>query len=101
MRLGFPPEYVMDKMQFYEIAAVMKYSYLKNKDSWEQTRMIAYVTAQVNSTKPLEMTDLIKFEWEKQEVQKASEMTSDRMKAMQERAAEYLNLNNIQDNGTE
>ena len=37
---------------------------MKERESWEQTRMIAYTTAQVNSTKRLKATDIIRFPWD-------------------------------------
>lgn len=51
-------------MRFYEIEAAMKYSYYAGKDGWEQTRLIAYLIAQTNSTKTLKLTDIMKFHWE-------------------------------------
>ena len=40
----------------------------KNKSEWEQTRFISYIIAQVNSTKKLKPTDLIKFDWDEKKV---------------------------------
>lgn len=37
----------------------------KNKDSWEQTRTVAYVTAQSQSTKEIDMQKMMTFPWEK------------------------------------
>lgn len=37
---------------------------MRQKDSWEQARLIAYVIAQSNSTKRLKPSDIIKFGWE-------------------------------------
>lgn len=35
-----------------------------DRNIWEASRMQAYVTAQVNSRKKLELTDICKFKWE-------------------------------------
>ncbi len=51
-------------MQIYEIPTIVKGLYTKNRDSWEQTRFISYITAQVNSTKKLKPTDILKFSWD-------------------------------------
>ena len=63
--LGLSPRYVLDEMQFYEIDCLLDNYYLKNKDSWEQARLIAYITAQVNSKDRLNPEDIMKFHWEK------------------------------------
>ena len=52
-------------MKFYEIEALIENQWMKDKESWEQTRLQAYITAQVNSTKKIEMSDLLTFPWEK------------------------------------
>lgn len=64
LEAGISPEYFLDKMQMYELPALLNNLYKRNKDSWEQTRLIGYITAQVNSTKKLNITDIIKFGWE-------------------------------------
>ena len=51
-------------MKPYELSIICDSLHLRNKDSWEQARMIAYIMAQVNSTKKLKPTDIIKFGWE-------------------------------------
>ena len=65
---GLSPEYVLDKMEQYEIAPLVSKLYLKNKESWEQTRLLGYITAQTQSTKKLKPTDIMKFPWEEVEV---------------------------------
>lgn len=67
-------EYVMDKMQMYEVSALMKYSYQKHKEEWEQARLISYLIAQTNSSKKLKMEDIIKFHWEKEHITEKNEM---------------------------
>lgn len=52
-------------MKFYEIEALIENQWMKDKESWEQARLQAYITAQVNSTKKIEMSDLLTFPWEK------------------------------------
>lgn len=50
-------------MDWYEVEACLKHN--KNKDSWEQARLITYMIAQVNSKKKLKPTDILSFEWDK------------------------------------
>lgn len=64
--MHFPPDYVLDRMEWYEINAALKYQHYTFKEDWEQARLIAYVMAQVNSKKRLKIEDIIKFPWDKE-----------------------------------
>ena len=68
-------------MQFYEIDSLLDSYYLKYKDSWEQARLIAYMTAQVNSRDKLSPTDIMKFHWEKDD--KKIEFDEEELKNME------------------
>lgn len=48
----------------YEITPYIRNIHLRSKESWEQARLGAYITAQVNSTKKLKVTDIMEFPWE-------------------------------------
>ena len=52
-------------MKFYEIEALIENLWMKNKESWEQTRVQAYITAQTQSTKKIDMNDMMSFPQEK------------------------------------
>lgn len=62
-------EYFLDKMKPYELSIICSSLHLRIKESWEQARMIAYVTAQSQSTKKMKPTDIIKFAWEEKKTQ--------------------------------
>lgn len=64
IQAGVSPQYFLDDMQFYELEAVLEGLQERDKVSWEQARMVAYITAQCNSTKSIKPTDIIKFTWE-------------------------------------
>ena len=64
---GLSPEYVLDKMRFYEIDPLIQDIYKKNKEKWEMARFIAYIMAQTQSTKEIQMTKLLSFPWEEKE----------------------------------
>lgn len=66
------PEYVLDRMESYEITTILKNLHLKNKDGWEQTRLVSYMVAQVNSTKELKVKDIMTFPWEKEVEEESS-----------------------------
>lgn len=65
MQCEVQPDYVLDRMKFYEIEALIENIWMKNKESWEQTRVQAYITAQTQSTKKIDMNDMMSFPWEK------------------------------------
>lgn len=53
-------------MSFYEMGTLMEYLWMREKESWEQTRTVAYVTAQSQSTKKLDPKQMMTFPWEKE-----------------------------------
>ena len=65
LQCGVQPDYVLDRMQTYEIETLIENLWMKNKESWEQTRVQAYITAQTQSTKKIDMNDMMSFPWEK------------------------------------
>lgn len=76
MQCGVQPDYVLDRMKFYEIEALLENLWMKNKESWEQTRVQAYITAQTQSTKKIDMNDMMSFPWEKK-VEKVEDTPED------------------------
>lgn len=54
----------------YEAKSLINYGYYKSMEDWEQTRLLAYITAQVNSTKKLKLNDIMKFHWDENENEK-------------------------------
>ena len=67
LRYNLSPAYVLDHMQLYEAKALLKYSDYSSRDSWEQSRLVAYLIAQTNSTKKMKPSDIIKFSWDNEE----------------------------------
>ena len=64
LQCGIDPGYVLDRMEFYEIEALIENLWMKDKESWEQTRTIGYITAQCQSTKKFEPKSLMTFPWD-------------------------------------
>lgn len=92
--MGINPNYVLDEMKVYEINSLMKYNYYSFKDGWEQARFIAYVVAQVNSTKHIEMNELLPFAWDESE--KAfnnTELTQNEIEFLKKNAMKPKNKN--------
>lgn len=75
----------MDRMQFYEMECLLENMWRKNKESWEQARTMAYVTAQSQSTKKLDMQGMMEFPWEKTDkVEETEESKEDILRKMKE-----------------
>lgn len=87
-------DYFLDKMKPYELVIICDSLHLRTKDSWEQSRMIAYIIAQVNSKKHLKPTDIIKFGWENQnkDTKKNSAITVDEVEQIKKVALEREKL---------
>lgn len=54
----------MDRMPLYEIETLIDNKWRKDKSSWEQTRMQAYFTAQCQSTKKVDIKEILPFPWD-------------------------------------
>lgn len=81
-------------MQMYEVRAALKYQHFAFRDNWEQSRMIAYIIAQCNSTKKLKPSDIMKFYWDKPEEDDTFISNAD-VERLKEKAKQYMTkLNN-------
>lgn len=94
--MGLSPSYVLDEMEFYEVKALLKYQYYKDKDSWEQTRLLGFITAKSHGAKNLKLTELMKFDWEKEQERKPQFISDTDMKRLREKA-QWLVENNLLD----
>ena len=90
LRHHLQPSYVLDEMEMYEIKALMDYEYYSHKDEWEQTRMIAYMIAQTNSTKKLTYKDITNFYWEKEEEVHDTSISKEDIERLRQRAEAYI-----------
>jgi hypothetical protein len=79
-------------METYEINAILKYGYYSEQDGWEQARLNAYMTAQVNSKKRLKFDDICKFYWEEEEEKEKHTKTisEEDIKRLRNKAQNYL-----------
>jgi hypothetical protein len=53
-------------MTFFELDSLLIQHFENYKNSWEQVRMICYVQACSFSSKELQVTDILKFPWDKE-----------------------------------
>jgi len=90
--MHYPPDYVLDKMEWYEINSAMKYQHYSIKDGWEQARLIAYMVAQVNSKRTLKMDDILPLPWEKDETEPEhiTSITKEEIEQLKAEAQKYL-----------
>jgi hypothetical protein len=59
-----PPDYVLDRMPFHEIGVAIEGLYRKNKDGWEQARLMIWTFVRMNSKSHYRPKDIIKFPWD-------------------------------------
>lgn len=90
LKHGLSPEYVLDEMETYEINAILKYGYYSEQEGWEQARLNAYMTAQVNSKRKLKVEDICKFPWEEEEKEKHTSISEEDIKRLRNKAQNYL-----------
>ena len=57
-------EYFMDELQSWEVNELLECLKYADQASWEQTRWLMYVVAQVNSRKQLKLQDMMHFPWD-------------------------------------
>lgn len=89
---GLDPEYVLDKMRMYELEPLISNLHKKDRNSWEQARMVAYVIAQCNSTKKLKPTDIMQFSWDDDTTGETS-ISNEDIKRLREKAKQYITHN--------
>jgi len=90
MEMGYSPSYFFDEMTFLELAIICDNLQYRYRDSWEQTRLLAYIQAQSNSTKKLKPTDIVKFQWDEQgEKTQPSVITETDIQRLKEKAKAF------------
>lgn len=77
-------------MQMYELEPLISNIHRRNKESWEQARLLAYITAQVNSTKKLKPSDIITFSWD-EDVTGDTSISNEDVQRLRNKAKQYMN----------
>ena len=72
-------------MSFIEVESFLHGLNRRNRESWEQTRLLGYIIAQSNSTKTLKQTDILRFPWDEEE-KKDTSVTNEDMKRLRAKA---------------
>ena len=74
----------------YELEPLVSSIYRKNKESWEQTRLLAYITAQVNSTRKLQPSDIVSFSWDEETTGGDTSISNDDVQRLKDKARQYI-----------
>lgn len=82
----------------YELSVILESLHLRQRDSWEQTRMISYIIAQSNSSKTLKLTDIMKFEWDQETEDNDTKITKEDIERIKQKSNEYLKYLNNESN---
>ena len=79
----------MEEWEVYNFYDSLKYC---NRSEWEQTRLIMYILAQVNSKKKLEITEILSFPWDENYEEKNIEMSNEDRDKLRAKAAMFEKL---------
>ena len=75
-------------MDIIEVELFLEGLNRRNRESWEQTRFLGYIIAQVNSSKTLKQTDILRFPWDETDTEdrKNTSVSDEDMKRLREMA---------------
>ena len=82
-------------MDFIEVESFIDGLNRRNREAWEQTRLLGFIIAQSNSTKTLKQTDILRFPWDEEE-KKDTSVPDEEMQRLRAKAKEVesqLNTN--------
>jgi len=82
----------MSELQDFEVELLYENLKYADRPSWEQNRLLAFILAQVNSKKHLEMTDIMSFPWDDNYEEKNTEMTNEDRDRLREKAKAFEKL---------
>lgn len=86
-------------MQLYELEVILDNLQLRHKQNWEQTRLLAYIQAQSNSTKKINITDVVKFSWDNEKNNTIDIMTDEDKDRLRRKSDEIIKELNTKING--
>lgn len=74
-------------MDFIEVESFIDGLNRRNRESWEQTRLLGFIIAQSNSTRTLKQTDILRFSWDEEE-KKDTSVTDEEIQRLRAKAKE-------------
>ena len=75
----------------YEIQPLINNIYKNNRENWERTRLLAYIIAQINSSKRLNPSDIISFNWDVDDTISNTTISNEDIQRLKEKAKQYKN----------
>lgn len=92
LRFKIPIGYVMDKIEWTEIGALMKFQHYLVIDAWEMARFQSYINLKSTTNYKGEITDFLPFSWEKteQEQEENTSITQEEITKLTEEAKALL-----------
>lgn len=93
LRLKIPIDYVMDKIEWSEIVALMKFQHYAIIDAWEMARFQSYITLKSQTNYKGEIQDFLPFSWEKEntEQEENTSISKEEITKLTAEATELLN----------
>ncbi len=87
----------MHEMDWFEFQILQESAYMWNRDNWEQTRMLSYIIAQVNSPKRIKFEEFMPLptkagEHDEPEKILTKEELKQKAEAFEAEASKYLTL---------
>lgn len=67
IRARISPEYVLDHITWREVNSLLEEVEISSRDGWEQTRMIMWSIIQSQSSKRIEIKEILPFDWDKKD----------------------------------
>lgn len=78
----------MDRMEEWEIRPICSGLQYTDRNSWEQTRLRIYSLVCMFSKQQKGVSDIMKFPWEKEEIEKNTEISNDDKEKLRIKAEE-------------
>ena len=69
-------------MEFYEMQALIENKWRKDKENWEQARVVGYITAQSQSSKRIDPKKIIPLPWDRIETEEKEEASQEEKEAV-------------------
>lgn len=86
-------EYFLDRLQPYELTALLESIPYADRATWEQTRLRIFSTASMFSKREIKVQDIMRFAWDKHD--EAQEAPSDKELQRLKSTAEKLIKTNV------
>ncbi|MCH5241789.1 MAG: hypothetical protein J1F67_05125 [Muribaculaceae bacterium] len=80
----------MDEMEVYEINALIENRHLRHRESWEQSRMLAFVIARCAGSKVQNVKEVFSLPWDNEVTREQREADYGEMDRLKAKAAALI-----------